>query len=188
MPVAKWLQVGTPRIITERLFVNLFRTTRATPFGPVQITVDDDGVLVELLLPGRRLDGETVSNWPRGAQEGARIVGDQLSEYFARKRRDFDLRLNPPGSKFERIVWERLLTIPYGKTTSYGKIAAELGLVNGARAVGRANGADPIPIVIPCHRVIGMDGTLTGYGGGLPLKQALLELEGALAPEALRFL
>ena len=86
------------------------------------------------------------------------------------------------GSSFEQQVWNRLLEIPYGDTTSYGAIAIALGLINGARAVGRANGANPIPIVIPCHRVIGSDGTLTGYGGGLPLKRVLLELEGAIGP------
>ncbi len=76
----------------------------------------------------------------------------------------------------------KLLSIPYGQTTSYGAIADELGLTNGARAVGSANGSNPIPIVIPCHRVIGSEGNLTGYGGGLPLKRALLELEGAIQP------
>ena len=79
-------------------------------------------------------------------------------------------------------MWNKLLTIPFGAMTSYGAIATELGLINGARAVGRANGANPIPIVIPCHRVIGSDGQLTGYGGGLPLKRALLEFEGAIPP------
>ena len=106
----------------------------------------------------------------------------QLREYFAGSRRTFDLPLEPRGTPFERRVWSRLREIPYGATTSYGAIANEFGLVNAARAVGRANGANPIPIIIPCHRVIGADGTLTGFGGGLPLKRALLELEGAIAP------
>jgi methylated-DNA-[protein]-cysteine S-methyltransferase len=107
----------------------------------------------------------------------------QLDEYFARKRRTFELRFEPRGSEFERQIWRRLYQIPYGSTISYGAIAAEVGLVNGARAVGRANGANPIPIVIPCHRVIGSDGDLVGFGGGLPLKRSLLELEGALKPQ-----
>ena len=110
-------------------------------------------------------------------------VRRQLDEYFRGKRRVFDLALQPAGSVFEQQVWTRLLAVPYGVTTSYGAIAAELGLVNGARAVGSANGANPIPIVIPCHRVIGSDGRLTGYGGGLPLKRALLEFEGAIQAE-----
>ncbi len=112
-----------------------------------------------------------------------RAACDQLREYFLGKRRIFDLPLEPAGTPFERQVWTALLAVPYGATTSYGAIATGLGLVNGARAVGRANGANPIPIVIPCHRVIGSDGSLTGYGGGLPLKRALLELEGAIPPE-----
>jgi methylated-DNA-[protein]-cysteine S-methyltransferase len=112
-----------------------------------------------------------------------RAACDQLREYFLGKRRVFDLPLEPAGSPFEQKVWAALLAVPYGATTSYGAIATALGLVNGARAVGRANGANPIPIVIPCHRVIGSDGSLTGYGGGLPLKRILLEHEGAIAPE-----
>lgn len=108
----------------------------------------------------------------------------QLNEYFEGKRRVFDLPLRAEGSPFEQQVWSRLLEVPYGVTTSYGAIAIALGLLNGARAVGYANGANPIPIVIPCHRVIGSNGDLTGYGGGLPLKRALLELEGAIpAPD-----
>ncbi len=110
-----------------------------------------------------------------------REARQQLSEYFLHQRRVFDLPLQPDGSPFERQVWTKLLEVPYGVTASYGTIAFELGLVNGARAVGRANGANPIPIVIPCHRIIGSDGSLTGYGGGLPLKRALLQLEGARA-------
>ena len=112
-----------------------------------------------------------------------RAACDQLREYFLGKRRVFDLPLEPAGSPFEHQVWTALLAVPYGATTSYGAIATGLGLANGARAVGRANGANPIPILIPCHRVIGSDGRLTGYGGGLPLKRALLELEGAIPPE-----
>jgi len=101
----------------------------------------------------------------------------QIDEYFAGKRMTFDVPLAPQGSAFYRSVWALLLEIPYGATTSYGEIAAKLHLVNGARAVGAANGANPIPIIIPCHRVIGHDGALVGYGGGLPRKRALLALE-----------
>jgi methylated-DNA-[protein]-cysteine S-methyltransferase len=157
-----------------------------TPFGPLQLAVDANGMLVEVLLPNRKRQGETPAPFTREAHAGTRAVRMQLAEYFSGKRRDFDLQLEPRGSDFERIVWDRLLAIPYGVTTSYGAIAGDLGLRNGARAVGRANGANPIPIVIPCHRVIGTDGTLTGYGGGLTLKRALLELEGAVGPPAPR--
>lgn len=160
--------------------MNPFRSMLITPFGPMQIAVDHEGMLVEVWLPNRGRCDETPYPWPKKARDGTDDARAQLGEYFSGKRRDFDLRFNPRGSNFERVVWERLCAIPYGVTTSYGAIAGELGLRNGARAVGRANGANPIPIVIPCHRVIGTDGTLTGYGGGLPLKRALLEMEGAI--------
>ena len=101
----------------------------------------------------------------------------QLAEYFAGTRHEFDLPLDPRGTDFQRKVWRRLLQIPYGETTSYGALARELGDPGASRAVGLANGSNPIPIVIPCHRVIGANGALTGFGGGLPIKQALLELE-----------
>jgi methylated-DNA-[protein]-cysteine S-methyltransferase len=166
----------------------LFRSVLETPFGPMPIAVDADGVVIEVWLPKHRREPLRSESFPRAAVEGTRDVHAQLEEYFRGKRREFDLRLDPRGTAFERRVWERLCAIPYGATTSYGAIATELGLTNGARAVGRANGSNPIPIIIPCHRVIGTDGTLTGYGGGLPLKQALLELEGAIPPPAPRLL
>jgi methylated-DNA-[protein]-cysteine S-methyltransferase len=103
----------------------------------------------------------------------------QLDEYFAGQRQEFDLPLDPRGTKFQRRVWQRLGAIPYGETTTYGALARDLGDAGASRAVGLANGSNPIPIVIPCHRVIGADGSLTGFGGGLPIKQALLELERA---------
>lgn len=101
----------------------------------------------------------------------------QLGEYFAGRRREFDLPLAPTGTKFQLAVWAALLEIPYGETTSYGSIAAGLGHPNGSRAVGAANGRNPISIVVPCHRVIGAGGALVGYGGGLPTKRVLLDLE-----------
>ncbi len=124
----------------------------------------------------------TTQPLPPAASEGMHEARVQLTEYFNGRRRSFDLRLEARGTTFEQKVWGRLRTIPYGETRSYGTIAGDLGLQNGARAVGRANGANPIPIIIPCHRVIGSDGQLTGFGGGLPLKRALLELENALPP------
>jgi methylated-DNA-[protein]-cysteine S-methyltransferase len=103
----------------------------------------------------------------------------QLEEYFAGRRRDFDVRLRPAGTEFQQQVWLALLEIPFGETTSYGAIAQKLGPDVSPRAVGAANGANPIPVIIPCHRVIGADGSLTGYGGGLHIKAALLRLENA---------
>ncbi len=160
----------------------LFRSLFESPFGVLNLAVDADGTLVELWLPNRKRRDVSPEPFPREANDAMRGVKAQLDEYFAGNRRTFDLALAPSGSPFERRVWARLREIPYGATTSYGAIATEFGLINGARAVGRANGANPIPIIIPCHRVIGADRSLTGFGGGLPLKQALLELEGAIAP------
>jgi len=105
----------------------------------------------------------------------------QLEEYFRGERREFDLPLEPRGTEFQRRVWRRLTRIAYGDTTTYGALASELGNPKSSRAVGLANGSNPIPIVIPCHRVIGADGSLTGFGGGLAIKSALLELEHAAA-------
>lgn len=164
------------------------RSLFETPIGTIELAVNGECSLIEILLPNR---GPFAPSPPQSSPAAARtmhVVKRQLEEYFTGKRTIFDLPLQFSGSPFERRVWTRLLEIPFGVTTSYGAIATELGLINGARAVGRANGANPIPIVIPCHRVIGSDGRLTGYGGGLPLKRALLELEGALASPELPLL
>lgn len=104
----------------------------------------------------------------------------QLTEYFAHARRAFELPLDPPGTAFQHRVWEILRTIPYGATASYGELARRLGDPRATRAVGAANGRNPIPIIVPCHRVIGSNGELTGFGGGLDRKRWLLEHEGAL--------
>jgi methylated-DNA-[protein]-cysteine S-methyltransferase len=107
----------------------------------------------------------------------------QLVAYFAGERIDFDLPLDPGGTEFQRQCWLALATIPYGQTVSYGEQARRLGLgPDAARAVGAANGQNPLPLVLPCHRVIGADGSLTGFGGGLHIKRFLLEHEGALLP------
>jgi len=106
-------------------------------------------------------------------QEAAR----QLKEYFAGRRTDFDLPLAPQGTGFQKTVWQHLRDIPYGETISYGELARRVGNPKASRAVGAANGQNPIPIVIPCHRVIGSNGKMTGFGGGIPVKEALLALE-----------
>jgi methylated-DNA-[protein]-cysteine S-methyltransferase len=108
----------------------------------------------------------------------ARIVA-QIEEYFSGERRVFDLPVSLDGTPFQMAVWKALARIPYGETRSYGQIAEAVGRPGAARAVGMANHANPIPIVIPCHRVIGHDGSLTGYGGGLDIKARLLSMEGA---------
>jgi methylated-DNA-[protein]-cysteine S-methyltransferase len=104
-------------------------------------------------------------------------VVSQLTEYFAGRRQRFELPLAPEGTPFQQRVWRELQDVPYGVTISYGQLAARIGQPTASRAVGLANGSNPLPIVIPCHRVIGADGRLTGYGGGLPIKERLLALE-----------
>lgn len=107
----------------------------------------------------------------------------QLTQYFRGKRTSFDLKLAPKGTPFQLAVWKALAQIPYGKTRSYGDIARKIGKPRAVRAVGLANGRNPLPIVVPCHRVIGSSGRLVGYGGGLPVKRALLALEGVESGE-----
>ena len=109
-------------------------------------------------------------------------VAAQLGEYFAGERTSFDLALSPSGTDFQLRVWQQLRTIPYGVTCSYADIARGIGATNGFRAVGLANGRNPISIVVPCHRVIGADGSLTGYGGGIERKRFLLDLEAGSLP------
>jgi len=165
-----------------------YTTTVESPCGPLLCVVDEAGAVVRIeFVKGR--ESQRITEWLRTA--GAEIVEDasrtaevrrQLAEYFAGERREFDLRLAPEGTPFERAVWAELARIPFGETRSYGEIARTLGRPDAARAVGRANGANPIPIVVPCHRVIGADGSLTGFGGGLDVKARLLELEGLALP------
>jgi methylated-DNA-[protein]-cysteine S-methyltransferase len=128
--------------------------------------------------PLRQVDGESYAGHPL-LDELAR----QLKAYFAGALRRFDLPLDLQGTEFQKRVWRQLETIPFGETRSYRQIADAIGTPNAVRAVGAANGANPIPIVVPCHRVIGTSGKLVGYGGGLPLKKRLLELEGAWTSE-----
>ena len=116
------------------------------------------------------------TGWVRDASAFPDVV-EQLEAYFTGERTHFDLELGLAGSEFQRRVWQALLTIPYGETRSYGQIAEQIGATGSARAVGLANGRNPIAIVVPCHRVIGASGSLTGYGGGLDRKRSLLELE-----------
>lgn len=145
-------------------------------FGNFAAWVDDEGRLVRFNLR----DTKAAEIDPAAQRNDAKLahVQKQVTEYDEGKRRDFDLELKMEGPPLHRQVWEELMEIPFGETTSYGAIAKKLGLpVAGARAVGVANAENPIALVVPCHRVIGSDGTLTGYGGGLPMKRALLEHE-----------
>ena len=127
-------------------------------------------------LPGGNGKFRPAPDWVKDARPFAETIR-QLREYFAGPRDEFDLPLAPEGTEFQQEVWRAVAAIPYGETRSYGEIARQIGKADAVRAVGAANGQNPLPIVIPCHRVIGSDGRLTGYGGGLPLKKRLLELE-----------
>ncbi len=148
-----------------------------SPVGQLRL-VERDGALTAIEFePFRDGDGR-----PRGARDDEHPLlveaARQLRAYFARELTDFDLPLAPVGSDFQHRVWKELRLIGYGETASYGEIALRLGMTNAAsRAVGLANGRNPIPIVVPCHRVIGANGMLTGYAGGIERKQRLLELE-----------
>jgi methylated-DNA-[protein]-cysteine S-methyltransferase len=153
-------------------------TVLPSPVGDLRIIARDGAIVAIEFSPFRGLaDGR-----PLGERSDddplLRRAADQLTAYFARDRKEFDLPLAPRGSEFQLKVWDQLRLIGWGETASYGEIAHRLGHTNAAsRAVGLANGRNPIPIVIPCHQVIGANGSLTGYAGGLDRKQLLLELE-----------
>jgi AraC family transcriptional regulator of adaptative response/methylated-DNA-[protein]-cysteine methyltransferase len=162
----------------------LFAERLATPLGTMLALANDDGLVLLDFVDRRGLERKLASLRQRlrcpvvpGAHRHLAATTSQLNEYFAGKRTTFDLTLNPVGSPFEREAWRYLRTIPYGETRSYAAMAAALGRPGAARAAGRANGMNFIALVIPCHRVIGADGALTGYGGGLGRKQWLLDHE-----------
>jgi methylated-DNA-[protein]-cysteine S-methyltransferase len=147
-----------------------------TPLGTVHIAASERGICAVEVGRNRKES----SKGSAAARQLARRAAEQVREYFAGKRRDFDLPLDLEGTEQQKRVWQGLLRIPFGKTLSYGALASQLGIPKAARAVGAACGANPVWLVVPCHRVIGADGGLHGYGGGLWRKKALLELEGAL--------
>ena len=148
----------------------------SSPVGRLRLTASDTA-LVGIWFEQGRDGARAYPELKRGGSPLLDRVRAQLDEYFSGRRREFDLPLDPRGTEFQRRVWQRLLLIPYGETTTYGALATQLGDAKASRAVGLANGSNPIPIVIPCHRVIGADGSLTGYGGGLPAKRWLLAHE-----------
>jgi methylated-DNA-[protein]-cysteine S-methyltransferase len=155
----------------------LVYTRLESPIGEL-LLVGDDHALHGLHMQEGRTAVSVHPEW-RPADEPFADVRRQLSEYFAGERRDFDVPLAMAGTPFQRSVWGALREIRYGETTSYGELARRLGRPSATRAVGLANGRNPIAVIVPCHRVVGSDGSLTGYGGGLERKRLLLELEGA---------
>jgi methylated-DNA-[protein]-cysteine S-methyltransferase len=151
-----------------------------SPLGPILLSADLRGRLTGLRIGGA-LDEpaptDTDDHAGAAARRGLDNAAIQLGEYFEGRRRCFDVALALEGTPFQRLVWAQLQTIPFGTTVSYGQLAAQLDRAGAARAVGHANGRNPVPIIVPCHRVIGSTGQLTGYGGGLEAKHALLDLE-----------
>lgn len=161
------MKTATDQLITGYL---------GSPLGIIELTMQS-GYLNGLNF----LDEPVKEAIPQPLEEAA----EQLRKYFAGTLKQFNLPIKPEGTPFQLQVWEQLVTIPYGKTITYGEIAARFGMRNGARAVGLANGANPISIIIPCHRVIGAGGKMTGYGGGLWRKEWMLKLEKNHSPEGL---
>jgi methylated-DNA-[protein]-cysteine S-methyltransferase len=141
--------------------------TLDSPIGPLSIATDEQGRLLQIHFGHRELESGNCD-----------AVVTQLAEYFAGTRRTFEVELAPKGTPFQLDVWRALCEIPYGDTITYAELARRIGNPAAVRAVGAANGANPIPLIVPCHRVIGSNGTLTGYGGGIDRKQFLLTLEG----------
>jgi methylated-DNA-[protein]-cysteine S-methyltransferase len=153
--------------------MNAYAHTLDSPIGPLTVVVSADGALTHIFFAHQSPPAGVAWDADRCA-----TAATQLREYFAGQRTEFDLPLAPAGSEFQRRVWDALRRLGHGEVVDYGGLGARIGRAGAARAVGRANATNPIPIVIPCHRVIGANGTLTGYAGGLDAKLALLRLEG----------
>jgi methylated-DNA-[protein]-cysteine S-methyltransferase len=155
-----------------------FFTTVETPIGEL-LLAGDGARLAEIRFEATHRTDPPPAGWQRSEAPFARAI-EQLRAYFARDIRTFDVPLAPSGTPFQRSVWDALLEIPWGEAISYVELARRIGRPTASRAVGAANGRNPIPVLIPCHRVIGAGGDLTGYGGGLEIKRRLLILEGVL--------
>ncbi|MDR0182790.1 methylated-DNA--[protein]-cysteine S-methyltransferase [Lysobacter arvi] len=157
--------------------------TMPSPVGPLLLAASDGGLhLIEFQNPRHPMS--RCEAWEPRECDVIRAAASQLDAYFDGRRRDFDLPLAPRGTAFQLEVWRTLASIPYGETISYAQLAQRVGKPSAMRAVGAANGRNPLPLVLPCHRVIGSNGSLTGFGGGLPTKEYLLRMEGALPAPA----
>lgn len=156
----------------------LYYDTFPSPIGALSVAADAAGVH-HILFAQNRYDASGRARWQHDPDAPlVREAREQLLDYLHGGRRSFDLPLAPTGTPFQLQVWHTLAQIPFGQTWSYAQLAHAVGRPAASRAVGAANGRNPLPIVLPCHRVIGANGALTGFGGGLPTKQALLQLEG----------
>jgi methylated-DNA-[protein]-cysteine S-methyltransferase len=154
-----------------------------SPIGPLRLVANEDSLVAVSWEEKHALRDSPHANARELRHPVLEETARQLNEYFAGTRRTFELKLHFDGTEFQRKVWNALLTIPFGETRSYGRIAVQIGHPMAVRAVGAANGQNPIPIIAPCHRVVGSTGKLVGFGGGLPRKVHLLTLEGALTGE-----
>ncbi len=173
--------------------MNAYYETITNPLGDAAPIVDEKGRLLRVVFLSEERGPDVVQSWKKTeealAKAGCELHEDpsktapaaaQLREYFAGQRRDFDLELAPVGTDFQRQIWEALRAIPCGETRTYSELASAAGRPRSARAAGRACATNPIPIVVPCHRAVGSDGSLTGFAGGLGMKEAFLELERSL--------
>lgn len=173
------------RASTTTTRIDLSHSVIDSPVGPLALVTDGDALTGLFMAEHRHTDPDRWGD-PVDLEDAAAVVrraAAQLGEYFAGERREFDLPLAAAGTPFQQTVWAGLREIPYGQTWTYGQLAAHLGSPGASRAVGLANGRNPISIIVPCHRVIGADGSMTGYGGGVARKEQLLALErGAQLP------
>ena len=153
--------------------MNLHTSYYSSPIGLIEVTGNEDGIATLYFVEEKK----TTSTKVHASLKECML---QLEEYFNGIRKDFGLKLNPEGTEFQKKVWDTLLTVSFGKTTTYLDISKKIGDANATRAVGNANGSNPISIIIPCHRIIGVNGKLVGYGGGLWRKEWLLNHEGSI--------
>lgn len=159
---------------------------RDSPLGTLRLAARD-GALVGIWFDGQKYDARAGLDWREAPDDALlRDAARQLDEYFAGRRRRFDLRLAPVGTEFQRDVWRAIAKVPAGSTISYAELARRVGRPTSVRAAGAATGRNPLSIVVPCHRIVGADGALTGYAGGLERKRALLALERVDAGRAER--
>jgi methylated-DNA-[protein]-cysteine S-methyltransferase len=165
--------------------VSRHHVTVTSPVGPLRLVAENEELLEIRFLASLRPTASPGGGRDEAETDLLRETRAQLDAYFAGELREFDLPLAPRGTPFQLRVWKALLEIPYGETWSYSDVALRLASPTATRAVGAANGRNPLPIVVPCHRVIGADGSLTGYGGGLEIKRRLLRLEGSLGAPTL---
>lgn len=174
--------MGAPAMMTQPV---LYYKTIASPVGALKLMASERGLYAVLFHGGRNSRVGLGDELEQYDQHPILLKAEkQLGEYFAGKRRTFDVPLDMRGTVFQLKSWRELQKIPYGETISYGEQATRVGDRNKARAVGMANGRNPLPVIVPCHRVIGASGALTGFGGGLDIKQFLLSHEGVTLPDA----